>query len=361
MQTVLRNAEQLRVLLGLTLNPERSGPSALQFVAALSPERAAFLSVAFRNHVVIRAFEVVHRLSADADSRELTDWTASVVAAERARIDNALHYLAAICEQLEQNGCPVTVLKSLDHIPDLGSDLDLYTTADSRNVISVMFSKFEAQQQPRSVGDRLANKWNFTVPGLPESVEIHVQRLGQAGEHTMLAQRFFTRRLPKEIGMYRFWVPGFEEVILAATFQRMYRHFFLRVCDVVNTANIIQKQQVDFTELKAAADIGSVWPGVATYLSIVSDFVRDYREERLNIPDWVSAAGWFGNDKLFCRRAPFLRLPLIPEVIRLYASQLTGNVLGGQLSAAMRLSILPGLFSVATVHSKVTGRDQGVW
>ena len=43
-----------------------------------------------------------------------------------------------MCDALEQGGCPTTVMKSLDHWPDLGNDLDLYTTADERQVAQVM-------------------------------------------------------------------------------------------------------------------------------------------------------------------------------------------------------------------------------
>ena len=51
-----------------------------------------------------------------------------------------------------------------------------------------MLNRLGAHIEPRSWGDRLANKWNFAIPGLPESVEVHAQRLGQTGEHTAMAQ-----------------------------------------------------------------------------------------------------------------------------------------------------------------------------
>ena len=82
-------------------------------------------------------------------------------------------------------------------LPDLGNDLDLYTTSDERSVNRVMLSRLGAHTEPRSWGDRLANKWNFVIPGLPESVEVHAQRLGQTGEQTAMAKRFITRRVPK--------------------------------------------------------------------------------------------------------------------------------------------------------------------
>jgi hypothetical protein len=42
------------------------------------------------------------------------------------------------------------VIKSLDHWPDLGSDLDLYTDGNSADVIRIMSETFDAALHPRS-------------------------------------------------------------------------------------------------------------------------------------------------------------------------------------------------------------------
>ena len=62
-----------------------------------------------------------------------------------------------------------------------------------------------------------------------------------------------------------FLVPAPEERLIVATLQRMYRHFYFRVCDIVNTAALLESGELDFDELKRAADLGGIWPGVATY------------------------------------------------------------------------------------------------
>ena len=342
MQNANRNAERLQALLSLTLSPEKAS-TVVPLVAALSTQqRQSFLLLAHRNHVIVRAFTVLQQACTSASMAELTAWTIKILEDESTRINRALPFLDRICQELEDSGCPVTVLKSLDHFPDLGNDLDLYTIASSDTVITVMEQKFGATQQPRSAGDKLAHKWNFTVPGLTETVEIHVQRLGQVGEHTNLAHRFITRRRPKTIGRFTFQVPAEEEMILAATLQRMYRHFFLRVCDIVNTTRILGQHQLNFMTLKQSATLGSIWPGVATYLNIVANYARDFHKDSIGVPDWVSSATLFGNEKLYCTKGPFLRIPMVPEVGKLYASQLTRTALGGHISAAFRLALLPG-------------------
>ena len=75
-----------------------------------------------------------------------------MLAKEQARIENALTFLHNICNELEAAGCPTTVMKSLDHLPDLGNDLDLYTTSDERSVNRVMLSRLGAHTRAAQLG-----------------------------------------------------------------------------------------------------------------------------------------------------------------------------------------------------------------
>ena len=155
---------EIHALSQFTLAPQNAD-EAVAFVAGLSDvQRDRLVALADANHVVIRAFSVVAQQA--AANTALAEWAKGVVAKESQRIQNALTFLHHICSELENGGCPTTVMKSLDHWPDLGNDLDLYTTADERRVIHVMLNRMGAHIEPRSWGDRLANKWNFAIPGL---------------------------------------------------------------------------------------------------------------------------------------------------------------------------------------------------
>jgi len=251
-------------------------------------------------------------------------------------------------------------MKSLDHWPDLGNDLDLYTTADERRVIHIMLNRMGAHIEARSWGDRLANKWNFAIPGLPESVEVHAKRLGQTGEHTAMAKRFVARRVPKTLMNLTFLVPAPEESLIVATLQRMYRHFYFRVCDIVNTAGQLESGQLDFDELQRAANLGGIWPGVVTYLKIVCDYVREYRGSAPELPREVISAARFGGEVIFVR-GKFLRVPIVPNGADLYTRQVTHVALRGDVAATLRLSLLPYLASAAAVAFRITGSDKGIW
>ncbi len=354
----IRITPELDALSRLTLNPEHA-ETAVSYVAQLSNERRdALVLLADSNHVVMRAFRVLAEQA--GSNSELGNWASSILQAERQRIQNALTFLHKICDELEQGGCAVTVMKSLDHWPDLGNDLDLYTTADEKRVCEVMLNRLGAHIEPRSWGDRLANKWNFAVPGLPESVEVHAQRLGQTGEHIAMARRFVTRRVPRTLDGLTFMVPAVEERIIVATLQRMYRHFYFRVCDILNTLALLQSGQIDFVELKKAADLGGIWPGVASYLKIVCDCVREYRGEAPELPPGVLAAARFGGEVIFAR-GQFLRVPVMPNGAELYTRQITDTAVRGDVPATLRLSLLPYLASAAAVAFRITGSDKGIW
>src|SRR5204862_2542394 len=181
----------------LTLNPGGTVQPVSLVKDMTTEDRAVFLKLADSHHVVVRALQPIFKEASQNGDMELANWASGALARERSRIGNALVYLHAICAELEAGGCPTTVVKSLEHIPDMGNDLDLYTTAKPERVLRIMGEKFKARTEDRSWGDRIAQKWNFSIEGLPESVEIHVGRLGQMGEHTRLAQRFVTRRVPR--------------------------------------------------------------------------------------------------------------------------------------------------------------------
>ena len=352
------NSQELHVLSQLTLNPA-AAEAAVNHVAGLSNEqRDALVSLADSNHVVVRAFGVVAEKA--GTNAELAGWANGVLTKEHARIQNALTFLHHICDALEQGGCATTVMKSLDHWPDLGNDLDLYTTADERQVVQVMTTRMGAHIEPRSWGDRLANKWNFAVPGLPESVEVHAQRLGQTGEHIAMARRFVTRRVPKTVNGLTFLVPAPEERVIVATLQRMYRHFYFRVCDIANTCALLEQGSLDFAELKKAAEMGGVWPGVATYLKIVCDYVGQYRGTAPELPQAVLAAARFGGEVIQAR-GKFLRVPIMPNGADLYTRQITYTAMRGDVPATLRLSLLPYLASAAAVAFRITGSDKGIW
>ncbi|MGH9497959.1 MAG: hypothetical protein ACRD3L_02345 [Terriglobales bacterium] len=318
------------------------------------------LSLANSHHVVMRSMDTLRGIMASKHDYERYEWATDAMERERARIDTAVSFLQRICDTLAAEGCDAIVIKSLDHWPDIGSDLDIYTDAEPAKVIAVMTSKFDARLEARSWGDRLANKWNFILPGLLELVEIHMGRLGQTGELIALAGSLVARSRFLLVDDHFFPAPSAEDRLMICTLQRMYRHFYARLCDIADTKELLESGVVDYDDLSASAQENGIWEGVATFLTIVSDYVHKYRGRGITLPSVVRSAARFGAEQVHFGKG-FLRIPILPHSARLYASEWTTLMLNGQLRSTARLSLLPCLATAAALGQKITGSDKGIW
>lgn len=321
---------------------------------------AQLVALAASNHVLIRGMEKFAAATQARQDLVRERWAEDALAIERARIDNAIPFLQSICGTFEEENHRVLVIKSLDHWPDLGSDLDLFTEATPQAVREMMQRRFQARLAPRSWGDRLARKWNFLIPGLPEAVEIHVGRLGQTGEQNFLARSVVRRARSIAIDGLSFRVPHVSDRLMISALQRMYRHFYFRLCDIVDSAALVEANAVDYDDLRESATVAGIWEGMATYLVIVADYVNRYRGSGLHLPDTVTTAARFGGEKVYYAKE-FLRVPLLPESAGLYGSQLGRLLRRREFEGSVRLSLLPWLATAAAVGQKITGRDKGIW
>lgn len=318
------------------------------------------LELANSHHVVVRALAAFHPKMAASGNSEFAQWATTALDAEHDRIQNALFFLDSICAAFAAADLDLTVIKSLDHWPDLGNDLDLYTNASPQDVIRLMRDQFSARLAPRSWGDRLAGKWNFLVPGLRELVEIHVGRLGQTGEHVTFARSIPVRARPVQAGNHSFSLACPEHRLMIATLQRMYRHFYFRLCDIVDTARLLETGPVNYPFLCASSMAAGIWEGVTSFLQIVSGYVERYRGTGIALPDEIHSAARMGADRVVFSRG-FLRVPIMPEAVSLYTGQWRSLARRGELRGTFRLSLLPCLATAAVLEQKITGSDKGVW
>jgi len=362
-------AQQSLELLSRLVFPSQQGRTAMsgspvelknQVLAISRQEFDCLVALAETNHVIVRGLEAFKKIAVDAGDVTRASWADVCLSAERARIDVALSHLSLICDAFTRNQLRIAVIKSLDHLPDLGSDLDLYTSANPEDVIRLMEKEFGAHPASRSWGDRLACKWNFMVPRLPELVEIHIGRLGQTGEQFAIADSLLDRTRCISVGDLLFRVPSVSDRLMVSTLQRMYRHFYFRLCDIADSAQLIESGSIDYDDLCVAASRAGIWEGVTTYLAIVSDYVERYRGAPLDIPDWVMAAARFGGKEVYFAK-DFLRVPILPQSAKLYGSQLARVIRRRQFQSGARLSLLPWLATAALVGQKLTGSDKGIW
>ncbi len=335
--------------------------SELGYVEGLSQQQLQeFLKQAEMQRVLRRTLAVLHDNLARVPKGPVSDLLDRNISAERHRVERALTYLRRIIDRFEEHGRAIMVMKTLDHWPDTGSDLDLLAMASDDEVCAIFENDLNATKQPQSWGDRLAHKFNFQIPDLQELVEVHVGCLGQTGEQHALATGAISRRIEQPYGEYRLPVPAPEDRIVIATLQRMYRHYYIRLTDIVNIFGLLADGQVDFDKLKAIADVGSVWPGVATLLTIVCQHGLRYGGPEIELPGIVIQAARFNAQHTYLDRK-FVRVPILPEAVDLFLQQMAGIGRKHNFRAMMRLSLLPVLATAAFVSFRVTGDDKGVW
>jgi len=279
---------------------------------------------------------------------------------EQRQIGHALAVLDKVVRALELTGHSPIVIKTLDHWPDIGSDLDLFIAATEADTVRVMQSELQAEVQQQSWGDRLAHKWNFRIPELPQLVEIHVGCLGQTGEQNALPAFLEETSVLRDVGPFRFRVPAAEEQVALATLQRMYRHFYIRFTDLLNLTGLVRGGHLDFTRLRTSAKRWSIWPGVATLLKIASDYNERAGVGPLPLPEFVVRSARFGANVTYVGEQ-FLRVPMLPQGSQLFLQQLIGTGAARHFRAAARLSLLPALAAAAFVNLRITGDDKGIW
>ena len=350
--------EQFRQISAIALDPTACNESCSWASQLSGHDLDTFLTLLADHHVTIRTLEPL--LGTGAPALSWSDRARETLARERERIRVSIEFLNGICTELESTGSRVVVFKTLDHWPDFGNDLDLFVMGDEACIRNILTEKFQGEEQVRSWGDHLAHKWSFRVPGCPADVELHINRLGQAGEHFELARRFISRRNYLFVNGHSLPVPAPEERVIAAALQRMYRHLYFRICDIVTLIRLMQSGELSYQELAVAAEIGGVWPGVAGCLELVADYANQFLTDPFVLPLELRATGKWNATQLRAH-GRFLHIPFVPNGAELFCRQFA-HVLGkGNLDATARLSLLPPLASAAALAYAVTGSNGRIW
>ncbi len=145
---------------------------------------------------------------------------------------------------------------------------------------------------------------------------------------------------------------------MIATLQRMYRHFYFRLCDIIDTALLLQSGIVDFDELQNAAREAGIWPGVATFLCLVESYLRAYGGV-VRLPENVRSSAQSQHARVRFKNG-FLRVPKTIAA-SLYGLQLFQAGSRRDLRALLRLPLLPPLAFSAVLLYGLTGSDKGIW
>ena len=126
-------------------------------------------------------------------------------------------------------------------------------------------------------------------------------------------------------GGYSFRTASVSDRLMISTLQRMYRHFYFRLCDIVDTTTLWMPAASTITICVQPHRVAGIREAAAaTYLAIVSDYAQCYRGlgtrlTRIRSPNRLAlVASRSITQKL-------LRVPIMPQSARLYGSRVSRN------------------------------------
>ena len=271
---------------------------------------------------------------------------------EKERVKHALELIKRITEEFDKRKIPFVFIKTLENLPDIGQDIDIYTEASIKELDTLFIKGFKAKLGEASFSDRIARKRNYLIGEVP--IEVHCSRLGQVGEDSKLATEILRNRKTVKINGIKIYSPMIEHKLMLMAQQRVYRHLNIRICDVYNTLKIIK--DIDTGKLKKISKKYGMREGVILYLSYINKIARYYAknhiiESKIRVRDWPS--------EIKDRNMHF-RFPEFSTALKSYSSKIISYLLKMDVPGLLRLSLVLPL-GVMHVMEAVFIRKNNVW
>jgi len=297
---------------------------------ALEDRPGDILALCQQNLIVLRTLAAL-----EANGVSIGGEAAAWQEKERARIEQGLATIEKIAEHFDGDGLPFMVMKTGDHFPDQGHDIDLLLQDRGTTAERVMRDQLGASRLERSFSEVLSAKSNWRCG--PVTVEMHVGRLGQVGEHRQLAGEIFNQRRQARIGSLDTWVPSAEGRMILAMLQRIYRHFNFRICDVINVASLVEDKTLNWETLWRLCRESGIGYGVGLGIAMVAAQLSSLDDE-LPLPE----AGPIPRPSPYPMsfRRSYYRFPLRGVVPGAFARQFGGSVRRGAILQSSRLALL---------------------
>lgn len=162
------------------------------------------------------------------------------LAAATARVAATLAMAARLQAVSDRLGVPVVFPKALQHYPDMGHDIDLWTLESAAEFDARLTETFSLTPARRGVFDRVAGKRGYVLAGCPSPLEIHHGGVGHLGEHRGFLIDLLARRRVRNVEGASIGVPSDEDQLIIQALQRMFGHFSVRVSDVHLTATLVR-------------------------------------------------------------------------------------------------------------------------
>jgi hypothetical protein len=322
--------ELLRLFLGQRFEPT---PNLLR---SATGEIESLLSA---NLVVRRGSSMLRR--AWVDGAEALD---ALERREANRVSLTLAAIAQLQDFCQRAGVEVVFPKALQHYPDMGHDIDLWTLERASSFDADLCREFGAIPARRGVFDRIAGKRGYELPGCPAPVEIHHEAIGHLGEHRRYLRLVIERRRWREVDGVAVSVPSPEDQLIVQALQRLFSHFSIRISDVLLTVSLVRDVELDWDYARSTSrrfglsEALSIWLGLVSDLCDPESAAVGARVRRR--PD--AAMDAVSPKPLHLRmRGKLLRVRVLDLAPRLYGGLLLHSLLRREWRMAGRIAALP--------------------
>ena len=307
------------------------------------------LGVARRNFVLVRLSDRLGELGVRPP-----DTFGEAAGRERRRAAAMLDIVGRVGRACEGRGVAHIFAKSFQHYPDMGGDIDLFVLSRSRAVDAEVLRGAEAEPAPADFRGRMSGVTAYRVGGGAFTLEIYHGRVGALGEHGALVGQLLSNAGRARVGGREFLVPSPEDLLVLHGMQRVYRHGFIRLCDVLSTASLVGRERIDWDYvLRTSEQLGTLY-GLGSYLTYVEQIYQETLGRAL-LPSALRARLTADN----CGRGRFeggvFVFPRGRVAGRVYLGKVRAAVRAGNWDGVSRLSLMP-LVAASSLARKLSPR-----
>lgn len=274
-----------------------------------------------------------------------------VVRQERRRANAALEVVRDVSAACEEHGVAFVFPKAFQHLPDIGTDLDMLIAADAPE-IDVRFLERAGVRARRRASHRLTAATVFEIEGCPTLLDVQRGRLGRMGEAETFASLMLASAQRHVLDGVEIRVLPAEHQLILQGMQRVFWRTSIRLSDLFQTISLLRRESLNWGPLLQTARQLRLVEELSCYLTYVDQINREVLGgRRLTIPAGLTAAGHRWGRLEF--RGGTYRFPALRVNSALYLSKLGTAVRNRSWDVAARLSLAPALAVTSVVRGSL--------
>lgn len=264
------------------------------------------------NRTLLREYNGLDSLAKDMIPKEIQD----KIAGYEDYVFDSLKLISSISADFHSGMIIHYFIKTLENFPDLGHDADIFfppETSSMERGIKILKEKYNAEQLPSTLSEKITGKYNFRIPGHELVIECHKAFMSQVGENIKMNSlmaiipniKAFTMR-GNSFGVH---VSNEMTEYIVLVLHSIYRHYRLRYCDVLHARQMISQISSN-VPLNSLLDYTMKGIGIYDGCKVLVEYANDQNitveKCPIFIPEMVAAKLWFNRVKFFFHKKQYI-------------------------------------------------------